>query len=251
MVYMAITHGTVSGYTNGKCRCDECKQAHREKAAEYKAANRERINAKRRADYAEDPRVKESLEAWRRANPEKVKEYDRRKREKHRDRIREYHRARYLLSREAFIARAAKWKKENPEAARASAARSRAKHGDEHRAAARERARRNYAADPQKFKDRFNTWAQSSRGRAWFTDNRARRRGAPFTEEALAWVESLVDPLCTYCGEPANSIDHIVPIINGGTSERENLTPACMDCNRRKSKMSVESFLKTLEKNDV
>jgi 5-methylcytosine-specific restriction endonuclease McrA len=67
----------------------------------------------------------------------------------------------------------------------------------------------------------------------------------------MAWVESLVDPLCTYCGDPANSIDHIVPIIKGGTSERENLTPACMDCNRKKRAMNVDDFLKTLEQNDA
>lgn len=63
----------------------------------------------------------------------------------------------------------------------------------------------------------------------------------------MAWVESLVDPLCTYCGKPADSIDHIVPVINGGTGDRENLTPACMDCNRKKHSMSVEAFLKRIE----
>ena len=64
----------------------------------------------------------------------------------------------------------------------------------------------------------------------------------------MAWLESLENPLCTYCGEPADTIDHIVPIIKGGDSSRENLTPACRPCNRKKSSMSVEAFLKILEK---
>lgn len=243
-----IRHGTAAGYTKGKCRCDECKRAHREAAAKYAAANRERLNAKKREKYAEDPeKVLAISRAWRERNPERVKEYDRQKYLKHRDRIREYSRVYYFLHREAFIAKAAKWRKENPERAREIAAEARRRDPEKHNARSREANRRAREADPQKLRDRFNAWAQSPRGRAWFAANRARRRGVPFTEEAMAWIESLVDPLCTYCGKAADSIDHIVPVRLGGTSDRENLTPACMDCNRKKHAMSVEAFLKRIE----
>lgn len=243
-----IRHGTAAGYTKGKCRCDECKRAHREAAAKYAVANRERLNACKREKYAENPeRILETNRRWRERNPEKVKEIDRQKYLRNRERIRERDRVYYLLHREAFIAKAAKWRKENPEAARESAARTRERYRDKYNAASREANRRAREMDPQKFRDRFNAWADSPRGRSWFAANRARRRGVPLTEEAMAWIESLVDPLCTYCGKPANSIDHIVPVRLGGTSDRENLTPACMDCNRKKHAMSVEAFLRRLE----
>lgn len=43
---------------------------------------------------------------------------------------------------------------------------------------------------------------------------------------------------CTYCGKrPPDAtleVDHIIPIVEGGGDEPENLTTACWDCNRGK-----------------
>lgn len=41
--------------------------------------------------------------------------------------------------------------------------------------------------------------------------------------------------LCAYCGGYADVIDHIEPVSRGGTCDRENLTPACGECNAQKS----------------
>lgn len=41
--------------------------------------------------------------------------------------------------------------------------------------------------------------------------------------------------ICYLCGRPgANSIDHIVPVVAGGTNDLTNLRPAHMSCNNRK-----------------
>ena len=48
------------------------------------------------------------------------------------------------------------------------------------------------------------------------------------------WWTSLVDPSCVYCGDPAVEIDHVVPVVKGGTHELSNLVPACRPCNRSK-----------------
>jgi|GEM_PF-6863838 len=40
---------------------------------------------------------------------------------------------------------------------------------------------------------------------------------------------------CTYCGSSDDpTIDHIVPLIRGGTNDFANLTPACRSCNSSK-----------------
>ncbi len=40
---------------------------------------------------------------------------------------------------------------------------------------------------------------------------------------------------CGYCGQPGNSIDHIVPVSRGGGSTWENTVLACTRCNHRKA----------------
>lgn len=40
---------------------------------------------------------------------------------------------------------------------------------------------------------------------------------------------------CQLCGRPAESVDHIFPVIRGGLSTEENLQAICTDCNLSKS----------------
>ena len=40
---------------------------------------------------------------------------------------------------------------------------------------------------------------------------------------------------CIYCGQPSESIDHILPRSKGGLSNTENCVPACLSCNGKKS----------------
>ena len=40
---------------------------------------------------------------------------------------------------------------------------------------------------------------------------------------------------CVYCGDPADHIDHVRPIVYGGTNDLANLVPACRACNASKS----------------
>jgi 5-methylcytosine-specific restriction endonuclease McrA len=39
---------------------------------------------------------------------------------------------------------------------------------------------------------------------------------------------------CAYCGEHAESLDHVVPRHRGGQTVIENLVPACLRCNGSK-----------------
>lgn len=46
---------------------------------------------------------------------------------------------------------------------------------------------------------------------------------------------------CAYCGAPAESSDHVIPLSRGGSNWPANIRPACSSCNCRKSakKLSV------------
>ena len=46
--------------------------------------------------------------------------------------------------------------------------------------------------------------------------------------------------LCGYCGEPANTIDHVVPRCRGGRDEWKNTVACCWECNQKKGASSLE-----------
>ncbi len=56
------------------------------------------------------------------------------------------------------------------------------------------------------------------------------------------WRQSLhrsTGQSCIYCGNPSESIDHIIPRSCGGVSVTENCVPACLSCNGHKSDHEV------------
>lgn len=53
------------------------------------------------------------------------------------------------------------------------------------------------------------------------------------------WVRQ--EKPCVYCGRPADTIDHVLPLVRGGTNYEGNLAPACRRCNSSKSgRMVIE-----------
>lgn len=73
------------------------------------------------------------------------------------------------------------------------------------------------------------------------------RRGIPDREwSALcAIVKERDQYACTYCGsqEAPLAVDHVHPLILGGTNELDNLTTACAVCNGGKSGRTLGEFL--------
>jgi 5-methylcytosine-specific restriction endonuclease McrA len=49
--------------------------------------------------------------------------------------------------------------------------------------------------------------------------------------------------ICAYCGQQADTVDHIVPLNKGGTNDPDNLTAACNRCNGAKSDKQGSFFL--------
>ncbi len=66
------------------------------------------------------------------------------------------------------------------------------------------------------------------------------------------WKQKCAQGRCYYCGrniEPGElTMDHVVPLIRGGKSTKNNLVPACKECNNKKSYLlpfEWEEYLKT------
>lgn len=91
-------------------------------------------------------------------------------------------------------------------------------------------------------------WKRQNPWLRWFYgwNYREKERGEIYTAETLEWIKSLAGSECTYCGKPAQTIDHVLARAKGGSNDRDNLTPACHSCNKRKSTIGVEEFLKRL-----
>lgn len=47
---------------------------------------------------------------------------------------------------------------------------------------------------------------------------------------------------CAYCAAPADTIDHVVPLVRGGTNYEGNLVPACRKCNCSKSSRTITEW---------
>jgi len=65
------------------------------------------------------------------------------------------------------------------------------------------------------------------------------------------WKNKIASGVCHYCGEkfkPSElTMDHVVPLARGGSSTKNNLVPACEQCNKKKKlETPVESLLKKL-----
>lgn len=55
------------------------------------------------------------------------------------------------------------------------------------------------------------------------------------------------DHCCGYCGDKATSLDHIIPRFKSGSSNRNNLVPACRRCNQNKASASMEEWYRQQE----
>jgi 5-methylcytosine-specific restriction endonuclease McrA len=46
-----------------------------------------------------------------------------------------------------------------------------------------------------------------------------------------AIILKMHDYCCVYCGDEANTVDHLIPVSKGGTDDPLNLVAACSKCN--------------------
>jgi 5-methylcytosine-specific restriction endonuclease McrA len=72
----------------------------------------------------------------------------------------------------------------------------------------------------------------------------ARKRGvAPLPPEGSEALREWFAGACAYCGAPATTWDHIVPVSKGGKTEPGNIVPACLSCNSSKKDSDLDDWL--------
>ncbi len=157
--------------------------------------------------------------AWAKANPEKVRAHERAWREANRERKQAADRAWFLANRERKQATGRAWFFANRE-----------------RRQATDRAWRE--ANREKFNNRKRIENQERRA----IHNNATSPLCAVTAAAIAERFALTDG-CAYCGaEEKLTLDHVVPLNDGGLHVPSNLVGACGCCNSSKNASPVEEW---------
>lgn len=224
-----IPHGTQSGYSYWKCRCDLCVEVKRSIDRAWYVKNREAKKAKSRK--------------WAAENSERKAANSREYREKNADKLQEQKRQYYRDNVETTKERVRAWRAANPEKKRANDRRARERDPEKHRASRLESYYRVRERDLEGQRAKARAYSKTPKAQM---ANRLRahlRRGIRYNAEARDWVEIILADPCSYCGKRPVEIEHIEPVVIGGTSEWDNLAPACRSCNASKHDDALLGYL--------
>lgn len=211
-----------SGYRSTCKSCDIA--ANRE----YRAKNRDAVNARKRE--------------WSATNKDKKASYDKKYRE---------------ANKESIAARNRVWRLENQEHLKIQAADRRSKNKAQKALADKlwaaqnkEKVNANSRRWREKNPERARQVGKASRARNPETQrNKTSRRRALVKNNGAFRVSkfeilSMLRRGCSYCGAVAEHIDHIIPISRGGRHSIGNLTGACKSCNLSKGSKFIMEWKK-------
>ncbi len=205
----------------------------------YQERHPERLRARRLAAYKANPeRSKASTAKWIAANRD---EYLRSARE----RQARYRAEHPWLDRESCK----RWRENHPERHKARQDRWEAANRERMRPHRRKKQAARRAADPKHNKRLAADWRERNRDkcRAYRETRRALKANAPgrgITGEQWAGIRASTLGVCSYCSQPSNiTIDHIIPLISGGSHDVTNAGPACLPCNQSKGATPLIAWL--------
>jgi len=95
--------------------------------------------------------------------------------------------------------------------------------------------------NPAKFKERNRKYALSNRNK--LNEKAARRRSLKANAKTYALskkeIHKLYNSACIFCGKPSETMEHLIPLVRGGSHGIGNLAPACGSCNYSKAGRTV------------
>lgn len=173
--------------------------------------------------------LRDRLRGWRAENPEQDRGRNRKWKNANRDLINSRYRTRYAQDPQRFIEKTKRSYRKNPETAKA---RSRARHRREHDSSPDYRI----AACA-----RVRCWAKKNPDSVKVNarNGKARRKSAKgrHTSTDIKDIFRMQHGRCAYCPKKLTGnyhVDHIQPIVRGGTNDRANLQILCAPCNLSK-----------------
>ena len=218
----------------------------REHEREYRRVNAERLKAydrdrrERNADHIREQRLE-----YRRANAAQKAEYDRAYRAANADRIREYQ----IAYKEAWPGlkqeQNRRYRTENAEKISERRRELWAANAEELNA----RRRATYGDRERERLGRYRR-ANLEAHRAVHARRKVRASVGMDAIDRLLAVEyrkAITGDPCRYCGAPGEHDDHKLPLARGGTDHFWNLHRTCRECNQRKHLMTHEEFLASRE----
>jgi 5-methylcytosine-specific restriction endonuclease McrA len=115
---------------------------------------------------------------------------------------------------------------------------------------AREQAKDWRDKNPEQYKARYLEWRRSEQGKAvrnMHNQNREARKhgnGGEITAQEWQNLKAYYDYHCLCCGKQEPQIvltlDHVIPISQGGPNTIENSQPLCKSCNSRKKTKTID-----------
>jgi 5-methylcytosine-specific restriction endonuclease McrA len=186
--------------------------------------------------------AKDATLRWRAKNRDKVLAQKKRYNEKHREKIaawkQAWHQRRLLdpVYRETHRAALKAWNDAHPEQGRARIDRYQERH-------------------PERVKATFDRWRKNNPIRAAAGPARRRARIAGAAGDLTpAQAEELFEEyrgFCAYCPARATTIDHVVPLAEGGEHMKDNCVPACSFCNSSKKNRPLLVWLATRKRRSL
>lgn len=75
---------------------------------------------------------------------------------------------------------------------------------------------------------------KSKRGTAMYLDQTVIKSKQEIKRAFRQSIFEAFNQQCAYCGNPATSLDHVIPKYLGGETVTTNLVPSCQRCNQNK-----------------
>ena len=197
--------------------CRSCKPCAKQRSRKWIEDNRER-SRKQKAEYRSKSenrdRARERAEQWRKDNPGRHDSA--------------FFKVYYERDKSKRTAQAKAWAEANPEKIK--------------------QIKRDYITrNPQRRKESANAYGRSQKGGSARRNRRARVRAAEgtHTAEDIALLYQEQEGRCGYCGITLYDdyhVDHMIPIVRGGSNGPENLLVTCMLCNSSKCDKTPEEW---------
>lgn len=218
----------------------------------WKQANRARINAQQRAYAARHPdRIQDTHEKYYQANAETICAKVRAKRQEDPEAARAYDRAYYQAHAEQEREKTKRSYRKHRETILATI-RAKKRHLTERaRAHARKNSRQQRLKYPERVRARIAAWAKAHPENRVLKEQkrRANKQSAPRNDVTLAQAQAVLAAahgVCPYCpsynpgcqackkGTHKLTIDHLTPLVHGGSHTLHNLVACCRRCNSKK-----------------